>query len=85
MRADEHLDIKSKYKSAVSSHIVGCDVCMHCLKSATMSYRGFVVIKSGQYKSEVEILEALLIKKYNPSMNQQLFSSGCSATLKIFD
>ena len=43
----------------------------------------FKVIKSGQNKFDVSILEALLIKKMNPSLNSKMMYS--SYVLKIFN
>ena len=84
VRAAEHLQTEG-LRSAVGDHVKDCEDCNGCLRDGTLSYRNFEVLRRGNSKFDIEIQEALLIKKLNPSMNRQLFRSGSAATLRIFD
>ena len=81
VRAEEHLDIGGRY-SAVGSHIQDCDKCFTAHSTGQLTYKSFKIIKRGSNKADIEVLEALLIKKHKPSMNVQLHNLGF--TLRIF-
>ena len=80
-RIAEHLDL-SGLKTNVGLHISNCNGCMNDLTNGSISQNSFRVIKSGQNKCEIEVLEALLIKKLQPTLNSQLMHS--CYTLRIF-
>ena len=84
IRASEHLRITEGPLSAVGSHIKECDECRTHLQNGNITYRDFEIIKSGYNKFDIEVAEALLIKRHNPSLNKQLFRSGSSFTCRIF-
>ena len=84
VRAEEHLDISSDKLTAIGRHIKNCNECNEKLCNGMLSYRNFEVVKSGRSKADIEIIEALLIKKLKPSINTQLFRSGTSVTLSIY-
>jgi len=81
IRVDEHL--KGKF-SAVGDHLRECETCQDKLSTGELDYRNFKVIKSGTTKFDVQILEALLIKKHAPSLNKQIHFDGTAFTLRIF-
>ena len=70
-RAHEHLNLNSIAKSAVKDHTYSCS---HCSKT-DLSVSNFEVIKKCNTGFEAKIQEALLIKKFNPTLNRQLYSS----------
>ena len=84
IRAGEHLDLSSNCCTAIGKHIKSCENCYDKWKKGLLSYKDFEIIKCGRSKFEIEIHEALLIKKLNPPMNKQLFKGGTSFTLKVF-
>ena len=65
-----------KRKSAVVDHRLTC--------SCAGKIEDFHVIKSCRNEFELSIVEALLIKKYNPSLNQTISNNGRSIFLKLF-
>ena len=44
----------------------------------------FTIIQKCQSEFHTKIHEALLIKKYTPTLNQQLYAAGSSFLLQIF-
>ena len=85
VRSQEHLNTKTYLKSAVSDHIVACHVCRDSLSNGQLTYKNFEILKTGSSDYEIQIIEALLIKKFNPSLNKQLFQEGSFVNLKIFN
>ena len=75
-RVGEHL---SGDKSAISSHLLNCS---HC--SNTANINNFKVLKSCCNTFDLDIAEAILIKKHKPFLNKQLFKSGASYSLILF-
>ena len=61
-----------------------CETCQDKLSSGELDHTNFKVLKSGTSKFDVQILEALLIKKYAPSLNKQINFDGTAFTLRIF-
>ena len=84
IRASEHFNITRYTPTAVGSHIQECDECRNSLSNGTLTYRDFEVLKVGHTKFQIEVAESILVKRHNPSLNKQLFKSGCSYTCKIF-
>ena len=76
IRAGEHL---SGDKSAISTHLSNCS---HCTNGANIN--NFKVLKSCFNNFDLDISEALLIKKHQPTLNKQLFKSGASYSLILF-
>ena len=54
------------------------------LESGDITYKDFEVIMTGRNKFDIEVAESVLVRRYNPGLNKQLFKSGCSFTCKIF-
>ena len=79
-RAHEHLNLNSIAKSAIKDHIYSCS---HCSKT-NLSECNFEVIKKCNTGFEAKIQEALLIKKFNPTLNRQPSSSGSSYPLNVY-
>ena len=79
-KAHEHLNLNSIAKTAVKDHIYSC---LHCSKT-DLSVSNFEVIKICNTGFEAKIQEALLIKKFNPTLNRQLYSSGSSYLLNVY-
>ena len=79
-RAHEHLKLNSIAKTAVKDHINSCS---HCSKSE-LSVSNFKAIKRCNTGFEAKTKETLLLKKFNPALNRQLYSSGSSFLLNVF-
>lgn len=79
-RAHEHLNPPKSAKTAISQHICKCNDC----KNMPLSVNNFRVIKKCSSEFETKIQEALLIKKYGPSLNKQLYASGSSFLLNVY-
>ena len=79
-RAHEHLNLNSIAKTAVKDRINSCS---HCTK-IDLSVSNFKVIKKCNTSFEAKVQEALLIKKFNPTLNRQLYSSGSSFLLNVY-
>ena len=82
IRASEHLDLSKN--SAVANHISNCDTCFEKHRTGQLSFRNFEVMKFGRSKFDVEILEAIYIKRLNPGINKQLHRGGSSLLLKVY-
>ena len=76
----EHLNLNSITKIAVKDHIYSCS---HCSKT-DLSVSNFKVIKKCNTGFDTKIQEALIIKKFNPTLNRQLYSSGSSYLLNVY-
>ena len=70
-RIEEHLDLKktSGSRTAVTSHI---SECFDCKKEN----HNFTIVKKCKNDFEAKIHEALLIRKFDPEINKQLFQKG---------
>ena len=80
-RAKEHWSLNSiTRKSAVKEHILDCN---NCVKSDDI-LKPFSILRRCSSDYDAEIHEALLIKKYKPKLNRQLYGNGSSFLLKIF-
>ena len=85
VRCQEHLNIRTSLKSAVGEHIVTCDPCRSQLENGQLTHRNFEILKKGSSDYEIQIMEAILIKKFNPILNRLLFKEGSFVNLKIFN
>ena len=84
VRAGEHLDLSKSTWTAVANHISDCETCFSKHTTGELTYKNFEIIRSGNSKYQIEILEALLIKRLSPKINRQLHSSGSSFLLKVY-
>ena len=84
IRASEHLDTESNAKTAVGKHISMCEGCRTELGKGDITHKDFEILKQGRSKFDIEICEAFMVKELNPTLNKQLFKSGCNFTCKIF-
>ena len=75
-RIEEHLNLKktSGSRTAVTSHIFEC---FDCKKEN----HNFNIVKKCKNDCEAKIHEALLIRKFDPEINKQLFQKGGLFTL----
>ena len=67
-------------KNAVKEIILDCN---NCVKSDDI-LKPFSILHSCSSDYDTKIHEALLIKKYKPKPNRQLYENGSSFLLKIF-
>ena len=81
IRAEEHLNISGI--TAVGQHINSCEECSDRLSRGILNHESFKVIKSGKSKFDIEVYEALMIKRLGPKLNTQAYL-GSSYLLKIF-
>lgn len=79
-RAQEHLNLGGSVETAISQHIRNCHDCLH----SPLDTNSFKIIKKCKDNYETKIQEALMIKKHNPSINKQLYASGCSFLLNVY-
>ena len=79
-RAKEHLDLNQSRKSAIKDHILDCVKCSNSSHSLAL----FKILPNCKYEYDTKVHEALLIKKFKPKLNRQLYANGCSFLLKVF-
>ena len=80
-RVSEHGDLDAgEKKTAIANHITDC----HIGKQNKLSLSDFEIVKQCKNDFETKIHEALLIRKFRPKMNAQLFNSGASFLLKVY-
>ena len=77
-RCVEHLDPESKKPSAINSHLKECVPC----RSATID--NFKILRTCRNDYDLGINEALLIRKFQPFLNKQLYNSGAGVVLGVF-
>ena len=80
-RVGEHLNLKQNKPSAIKSHIFSCETCFN----SKLGCHNFEILKKCQSDYDSQISEAFFIKKLKPEMNSQLFNSGSSFLLNIFN
>ena len=73
-RVGEHLTYNSNY-SAIFEHIAN--------NSCNVSRENFSILRSCNFISDLNITEALLIKKLDPKLNKSIANSGQSTFLKL--
>ena len=76
-RAAEHLRLKGK--GYIRKHLDFCSVCKN-----GASVKEFKILKTARTPLVLGIQEALLIKKFQPKLNKQMFANGASHQLKVF-
>ena len=79
-RPHKHLNLISIAKTAVKNRIYSCS---HYTKS-DLTVNSFKVIKRCNTGFEAKTQETFLLKKFNPTLNRQLYSSGSSSLLNIY-
>ena len=79
-RAKEHLDLNKSRKSAIKDHILDCVKCFN----SSHSLASFQLLRNSKNEYDTKVHEALLIKKFKPKLNRQLYANGCSFLLKVF-
>ena len=79
VRIGQHFDPSKS--SAVFTHLAQCRTC----QESDPKSQHFTVLKQLRSGRDTEINEALLIRKFKPTLNKQLGSfQGCSYLLQIF-
>ena len=81
--AMEMLQIANKHLIEKMNHFNTIANVIYCTKS-DLSANNLKVIKKCNTAFETEIHEALLIKKFNPILNRQLYSSGSSFLSNVY-
>ena len=76
-RVTEHI----RGGTRVSDHIASCLTC----RSTKITIADFAILKKCRNWMDTAVYEALLIKKYNPSLNIQLVKPGYTHNLLIFN
>ena len=67
-------------KSAIKDHIYNCTSC----STNKQPLKSFTILKYCHNDYDTKIHEALLIKRYKPELNKQLYANGASFLLNIF-
>jgi len=67
-------------KSAIRDHIELCRIC----QDKHLGINNFEVIRTCKSEYETKIQETLLIKKYNPQLNKQLYVKRASFLLNVY-
>jgi len=70
-----------KGSSAIFEHLHICDSCANTNNFLS----SFKILHQASDKQQLEIIEALYIKKENPKLNSQIFQSGASFLLGLFN
>ncbi len=68
----------------LSVKCVKCEACFTKLTQGALTFKDFEILKQCRSKFDAEIHEALLVKKFRPKINTQLFKGGAGFTLKVF-
>ena len=77
----EHWALNSiSRKSVVKEHILDCN---NCVKSNDI-LKLFSILRKCTLDYDTKTHETLLIKKYKPKINRQVYGNGSSFSLKIF-
>ena len=76
-RVKEHIDVEAEKKTAIASHIVTCP---NCQQVDISNFR--ILCKTDKFN--LGHREAILMRRYQPSLNKQLFQNGASCTMQIF-
>ena len=80
-RVREHLELGDLHtKSAIKDHIYNCNSCA----SSNLSINSFCILRQCNNDYDAKIHEALLIKRFKPELNKQLYANGTSFLLNIF-
>ena len=79
-RVGEHLSVQGSNKTEIKTHIPKCRQC----SGSDLNCESFKILKRCSNSFDVVIQEALLIKRFNPKLNKQLFNNGSGYTLKVF-
>lgn len=79
-RVQEHTSTTESQKSEVKDHIFNCRTC----KMNIPDLSSFKIMKSCRDDYTTRISEALLIKKFRPKLNKQIFTKGQSYLLRVF-
>ena len=79
-RAKKHLDLNQSRKSAIKDHILDCVKCSNSSYSLAL----FKILRNCKNEHDTKVHEALLITKFKPKLNSQLYANGCSFLLKVF-
>ena len=66
-------------KSAIGQHLKACKSCHD-----NFGINQFKIINNGQSDLDCKIKEALHIKTFNPSLNQNLYQHGSSFLINVF-
>ena len=82
MRVKEHLDEAKSNKSAIKNHIMQYQACSFRQNSELVSV--FSIIRKCKTAFEAKIHEALMIKRRNPKLNEQLYANGASILLNVY-
>ena len=74
------MDVNQSEKSAIKDHI------LDCVKSSNSSHSlaSFKILQNCNNEYDTKVHEALLIKKFKPKLNRQLYANGCLFLLKVF-
>ena len=74
-------DLNQSQKSAIKDHILDCVEC----SNSSHSLAPFKILRNCKNEYDTKVYEALLIKKFKPKLNRQLYANGCSFLLKYFN
>ena len=78
-RVKEHLNLGDLHThSAIKDHLYSCNICSN-IKHSIKSFR---ILRQCANNYDTKINETLLIKRYKPELNRQLFNNGTSFLLK---
>ena len=78
---EEHFNVASQHENrAIKQHILLRTVCSNVRRNVNF----FEVLKQCKSDFQAKIHEPLLIKKYRPSLNKQLYAHGSSFLLHVY-
>ena len=80
-RVKEHLNLGDLHThSAIKNHLYSCTICSN-IKHSIKSLR---ILRQCANDYDTKINKSLLIKRFKPELNKQLFSNGTSLLLNVF-
>ena len=80
----KHLDLE-KDKTAISQHILKCYTCFDACLNGDISLNNFDILEKCNSNFDAIINEALHIQHDKPKLNSQLYNSGQSFLLNIYN
>ena len=80
VRVSEHLDLR-KNDSAITQHIQNCNSCFN----GNLNLSNFKILTKCNSDFDTQINEAFFIQNSKPNLNAQLFNSGKSFLLNIYN
>ena len=77
---NEHLNLRSSQKSEIKDHLRTCGEC----QKYQLNYSNFQILRHCRNETYCKFFEAFAIKRFNPTLNKQMFAQGASKFLHVW-